>query len=179
MSIRRLLFAGVLGAGMLMVAAPAKAQEFSVGYNYLHIHEEDADEIRNIPAGWYADVTGHITPMVGLVGQVTGNYKSIDFGGGVDGKAKIHSFMGGLRAGSGASKVRPFGQVLFGAVNSKFSASGFSESDNDAAIQVGAGVNVMSGGAVGVRLGADYLRVFTDDEGVNVFRLALGLVFGK
>jgi hypothetical protein len=134
-----------------MVAAPANAQapraEVSVGYNYLHIDttDEDSDELANLPMGWYADVTGYLTSMFGVVGQITGNFKAIDSGEGFDVDTKIHTFMGGVRAGGGASNVRPFGQVLFGAANAKFSFLDFDESSTDAALQLGAGVNVMSG----------------------------------
>jgi hypothetical protein len=183
MSIRRLLGLSALCAGMLVVAAPARAQgvEISAGYNYLHIDttEDEPDDLANLPLGWYADVAGNITSMIGVVGQITGNYKSVDAGGGFDVDTRIHTFMGGVRAGGGAANVRPFGQALFGLVNAKFTAEGLGdETTNDPALQFGAGVNVMSG-AVGVRLGADYIRVFSEDEGTNVFRLALGIVFGS
>jgi hypothetical protein len=186
MSISRVLLVGACCALMLTIALPAAAQdapriEVSGGYNYLHIdieEDEDPEDLANFPVGWYADVAGNITPMFGVVGQVTGNYKSIDVGGGFDVDAKIHTFMAGVRAGGGAASIRPFGQVLFGAANAKFSDGGFDESSTDAALQLGAGVNVMSG-AVGVRLGGDYLRVFSEDEGTNVFRFAVGVVFGR
>jgi outer membrane protein with beta-barrel domain len=181
MSIWRLLVVCALCVGILAFAVPARAQglEVSAGYNYLHIDTDDEEEdLANLPLGWYADVAANVTSMFGVVGQITGNYKTIDVGGGFDVDTKIHTFMGGVRAGGGTSNVRPFGQVLFGVANAKFSGAGFDDSSTDGALQLGAGVNVMSG-AVGVRLGGDYIRVFSEDEGTNVFRLAVGIVFGS
>jgi hypothetical protein len=191
MSIRRWLGVGVLTAGVLLVALPVKAQEapkveVSVGYNFLHLDidpdEGDPEDLANFPVGWYADLAGNLTSTLGIVGQITGNYKSLDLGFGIDADTRIHTFMGGVRAGGGASNVRPFGQVLFGVAHAKFSTDDlvgdFEESSTDPALQLGAGVNVMSG-SVGVRLGADYIRVFADDEGSNVFRFAVGIAFGR
>ena len=186
MSISRLPAVGVVFAMVLTVAVPVMAQdaprvEVSAGYNFLHIDvEEDEEDLANLPVGWYADLAGNITSMIGVVGQITGNYKTVDAGP-FEADASIHTFMGGIRAGGGASNVRPFGQVLFGAVNSKFSSDDFDldESSTDAALQLGAGVNVMSAGGVGLRLGADYIRAFTEDEGTNAFRFAVGVVFGR
>ena len=182
MTMHRLLGISVLCMGILTVAAPAQAQvEFSAGYNFLHIDvtEDEPDDLANFPLGWYADVSASIVPMIGVVGQITGNYKTVEddlFE--VD--TKIHTFMGGIRAGGGSSNVRPFGQVLFGLANAKFSSDDFDidESSSDPALQLGAGVSVMSG-AVGVRLGGDYIRVFSEDEGTNVFRLGIGIAFGR
>ena len=53
------------------------------------------------------------------------------------------------------------------------------------AIQLGGGVNVMGSGNVGLRVGADYLRILAKDDGelssgedVNGFRFVVGVVFG-
>jgi Outer membrane protein beta-barrel domain len=181
MSIRRWVVVSALCVAVFMVAAPAKAQgvEASVGYNYLYIDTEpgDPDDLQNLPAGWYADVAANLTSMFGVVGQVTGNYKSIDFGSGDEADLKIHTFMGGVRIGGSALSIRPFVQVLFGGANAKFTGD-FDDSETDAALQAGAGVNIKPG-PIGLRLGADYIRVFTEDEGTNVFRVGVGIVFGN
>ena len=43
-------------------------------------------------------------------------------------------------------------------------------------LQVGGGVNLMTSGSFGVRLGADYRRIFISDGGENEFRLVAGVV---
>ena len=180
MSLTRNLFLKVLPlcAAIVAVSAPAMAQdapkaEVSVGYNYLHSNGD------SMPKGWYADVAGNVTPAFAVVGQVTGNYESDDTLG-VD--SKLHTFMGGVRVNARATGgVTPFAHVLVGVAHSSLSTDlggvTGSLSTNDGALQLGGGVKLMPKN-VGVQVGADYLRLFTDVEGTNVFRFAAGVVFG-
>src|SRR5262245_47948000 len=85
--------------------------EVPVGYNYLQAKSSGDDEWTKFPAGWYADVSGNVTPMVSIVGQVTGNYKTFEDEG--DFKLKLHTFMVGVR-GSSAGNVSGYGQFLVG-----------------------------------------------------------------
>jgi opacity protein-like surface antigen len=154
---------------------------------------------QSLPAGWYVDLAGNLNRYLGVVFAAGGNYKSItesvSFGGlaasaSVD--LKVHEFMGGVRFSSRANPtVVPFGHFLVGAINgsAKVTASasvagspGFSISDEasgtDIALQAGGGMQVRLGDNVGVRVGADYIRIFSV-EGVNAFRFAAGVVFAR
>lgn len=175
----------VLSVLMLGFALPVAAQdvpkiELSGGYQVLN--DRSAEE--TFPAGWYVDVAGNVTRMFGIVGEVGGSYKTLsDL---VDVKLKVHTFMAGVRVSSRANaKVVPFAQALVGGWRAGGSVGilGISvgASETDAALQVGGGVNVMATGNVGIRLGADYRRVFTEDEGTNEARFVVGVVlpFGK
>jgi hypothetical protein len=151
------------------MAQDAPKAEVSVGYNYLHFSEN------SVPKGWYADVAGNVTPALAIVGQVTGNYKSDDT---IDLDTKLHTFMGGVRVNARATGgVTPFAHVLVGVAHSTDTSVLGDFSSNDAALQLGGGVKLMPKN-VGVQVGADYLRLFTDVEGTNVFRFAAGVVFG-
>jgi hypothetical protein len=154
-------------------AVPAMAQnsskvDVSGGYNLLHVPDQ------TLPGGWYADVAGNVTPVVGVVGQVTGNYKNIDVAG-LSVKERIHTFMGGVRVNApSASGVVPFGQALFGDAH----FSGDQASSDDAALQLGGGVKFMpAGSTVGAQVGIDYVRIFGDADS-NAFRFAAGVVIG-
>jgi opacity protein-like surface antigen len=176
-----LLSTGALA--LVAVATPAAAQdlrkiEVSGGYNFLRFFDDalDGDE-KNFTKGWYADVAGNLTSMFAVVGQVTGNYKTVDDV--VDIDLDAHTFLGGVRVSSRQNaRVIPFGQVLAGAARASASALGVDESETDGALQLGGGVNIMPTPNLGVRLGLDYLRVFSEDEGTNVFRFAAGVVVG-
>lgn len=165
--------------GFLMVLAsslPAAAQavEVSGGYNFLRLLDEDLDDEKNFAKGWYADLA--VGGKVAVVGQVSGNYKTFEdlF------DLNLHSYMGGVRLGSSGSRgVVPFVQVLGGAFRSGSSGLGVDESSTDGALQVGVGVNVLPVGGIGLRLGADYIRVFTESEGTNVLRFGVGIVFKR
>jgi hypothetical protein len=169
-------------------ATPAAAQdtprvEVSGGYNFFTGKASGDDDWEKFAKGWYADVAGNVTETIGIVGQVTGNYKTIeDIEGDFD--LKIHTYMFGVR-GSSPGRVRGFGQVLFGAANLKGSVPGFSVSETDPAFQVGGGVTVLNTGNVGFRAGVDYLRIMAKDDGevlegdsVNGFRFNVGVVIG-
>ena len=154
---------------------------------------------QSLPAGWYVDIAGNLNRHLGVVFAAGGNYKSIaesvTFGGlaasaSVD--FKVHEFMGGVRYSSRANPtVVPFGQFLVGAINgsAKVTASGsfpgtpgFSFSDEasgtDIALQAGGGMQLRLADKFGVRVGADYIRIFSV-EGVNAFRFGAGVVFAR
>jgi hypothetical protein len=169
------------GTATTSFAQGAPKVEVSGGYNYLKV---DDDTIGSMPGGWYADVAGNVTPMLAIVGQVTGNYEALEFDG-ISVDAKLHTFMGGVRVNArAAGGVTPFAQVLFGATRFSASSDGngvlefnVGDSESDAALQIGGGVKLMPKN-VGVQLGADYIRAFTEGEGTNVFRFAAGVVIG-
>ena len=169
-------------------AAPAAAQdtpkaEVSVGYNWLTAKASGDEEWEKFPKGWYADVAGNISDTLSIVGQVTGNYKTLED---EEFKLSIHTFMGGLR-GSSPGRVRGFGQVLVGGVSVKAEDELFDleETETNFGLQLGGGVNVLGSGGVGLRVGLDYIRVFSKDDGlvlggddVNGFRFNVGVTFG-
>jgi opacity protein-like surface antigen len=169
-----------------VVAAPAAAQtaatELSGGYQFTRTPD------LNLPPGWYVDVAGNVAPMFAIVGEVAGAYKSETMAVGtssVDATVNLHTFMGGVRVAARTHpKVIPFGQVLLGAarVSGGVTASGpvsvieATDSDTRFALQIGGGVNLMTSGNFGVRLGVDYRRIFVSDAGENEFRVAAGVV---
>jgi hypothetical protein len=76
---------------------------------------------------------------------------------------------GVARAGfSGTASATSGGTPIFG-----FDAD---ESSTDFAMQFGGGINLNVSERAGLRLAADYLRVFGEDAGVNAFRFAVGVV---
>ena len=174
----------VVGFARPVAAQDAPKAEISAGYNYLQAKSSGDEDWTKFKSGWYADVAGNVTPVVSIVGQVTGNYKTFEDDPDGDFKLKLHTFMAGVR-GSSTGNVSGFGQVLVGGANVKGSIGTFSASETDLAIQVGGGVNVRGSGAVGLRLGIDYLRVMAKDDGevleaadVNGFRFSVGVTFG-
>jgi opacity protein-like surface antigen len=185
------------------VALPAFAQsapnvELSGGYQFLSFEMDDESE--SMAKGWYFDVAGNLTPTLGVVFQVGGNYKNFEETvslGGITATAtadvKVHEFLGGLRVNARSnSKLVPFGQVLVGGINGSAEVSAsttvpglppisFSEEESGTnfGLEVGAGVNFGLDDAFGLRVGVDYLRVFEEDGGANLFRFAVGIVIGQ
>ena len=194
-----LLKLGVCLGLVVGVVAPARAQttpraEVSGGYQLLNL--SGGGESESFPKGWYADVAGNLNQTWGVVFEVGGNYKSQTATATVGritatatADIKLHEFMGGVRVASRKNPtVVPFGQVLAGAMNGSasfsvtsgtgsttlFSASG-AESGTNFALQFGGGVTIGPSDKAGVRIGADYVRIFATGEGANLFRLAAGV----
>jgi opacity protein-like surface antigen len=189
-----------IGVVFLAVAVPATAQttprtEISGGYQFLSFAVEGQDN-ESMPKGWYADVAGNLTPMIGVVFQVGGNYKtfneSITVGGltlAASADLKVHLFLGGIRINARQnSAFVPYGQVLVGAANSSVDLTGtipgipsFSqeESATNFTLELGGGVNFGLTDNTGVRFGVDYLRAFADEDDVNAFRFHVGVVIGR
>lgn len=187
----------------LAIVVPASAQttpkvELSGGYQFLNFSLNGENE--SMPVGWYFDVAGNLTRMLGVVFQVGGNYKTFDESvaiGGITATAsadlKVHEFLGGVRMNLRSnSAVVPFGQFLVGGVNGsvKVSASTtipgqspitFEDEDSgtDLGLQAGGGVNFGLTDAIGLRVGADYQHIFAEGDGANLFRFHVGVVIGR
>jgi hypothetical protein len=165
----------MLAATQSVWAQDAPKTELAAGYNML---KPTGDESEALPAGWFGEIAGNITPMLGIVGQMTANYKGMTTQG-VDVDTSIMTFAAGLRFSGRSAAAVPFGQILFGVARSSASSSvaglDISDSSNNTLVQVGAGVNLMPQAPIGLRVGGDYLRVLGDDGG-NAFRFALGIV---
>jgi hypothetical protein len=190
----------VLGV-LVLTGGTALAQdrpEVSAGWRLLHISGSDTEDVSgteddgvNLPKGWYFDVAVPITPMLSIVGDIGGNYKSesVSFteqGLTFSGTAKVnaHTFLGGIRLRSTDNpRVTPFAQILFGAARGSASVEAtvggvelidLDESGTDAALSLGAGIN-LAAGSVGVRLQAEWLKILEDESG-NAFRFGAGIV---
>ena len=71
----------ILVSGFLLsTAGAAFAQdarpEVSGGYRYLYVAGTEGADGTSVPKGWYVDVAYPITPMLSIVGDVGGHYKS-------------------------------------------------------------------------------------------------------
>jgi opacity protein-like surface antigen len=196
---------GVLSlcAVMLGLAVPAAAQTFprteiSGGYQFVTFSVEDENE--SIPKGWYFEVAGNLNPMIGLVFQVGGNYKtfeeSVTLGGGTftaEADLDVYQFLGGVRLNARDNpRLVPYGHLLAGAVNGSIELTttstipgipAFSEEDSSTnfGLLFGGGVNFGVTEGTGIRFGVDYLRIFAEDEGdgSNVFRFHVGVVIAR
>jgi opacity protein-like surface antigen len=188
--------AAILGVAVPVAAQTSPRTEISGGYQFLSFEADDENE--SMPKGWYVDVAGNLTPMIGVVFQVGGNYKtfeeSIAVGGftlAASADLKVHEFLGGVRLSARQnSAFVPYGQFLLGGVNSSADVTATSnipgvpsfsqeESATNFAIELGGGVNFGLTENTGIRFGVDYLRAFAEDEDVNAFRFHVGIVFSR
>ena len=186
---------------VLAVSVPVAAQttprtEISGGYQFVTFSVDEESE--SLPKGWYFDVAGNVSPMFGIVFQVGGNYKtfeeSVTLGGGTftaTADLKVHEFLGGVRLSARDNpKLVPYGQVLVGGINGSIELTttstipgvpAFSEEDSSTnfALVLGGGVNFGVAESVAIRFGVNYLRIFEEDAGSNVFGFHVGVVVGR
>lgn len=154
----------LLAALISLMALPAAAQttpafDVSGGYSYLR----DAANFN----GWFASVAGNVSPTLGVVGEVGGNYKD---------PVSLHTFMVGPRLVSRNSDAfTPWAQVLVGAARSSVDVGGLSASTTGFSVQPGVGVDYWVAPHKGVRVGVDYRRIFGDTD-TNQLRFTVGVV---
>jgi hypothetical protein len=191
-SVRRQGLAIVMGA-LVLAAAPASAQELSLGYQWQRFSFsvadfDEGDDSLTAPLGFNIDFAGPITPTLDVVGQVDWSRWSeseVIFGTSVEANANFTTFGGGIRWSSRTNpSATPFVHALFGATRASvgcdvagFDCEDFLGSDTSATdpmFQIGGGVAVPMGAwsALGQ---LDYRRIFAEDEGVNSFRIVLGV----
>ncbi|HEV3485535.1 MAG TPA: outer membrane beta-barrel protein [Vicinamibacterales bacterium] len=177
MRLRSALVTGACAfAASVIFTSPAAAQEHKgdVAFSYSILHDSDLEE--TLPKGWSVAVNSNLNSTFGIVGEVGGNYKTMDVFGS-DLSMSVHSFLGGVRARREAGTMAPFAQVLAGMARASASYLGESEDATEFAIQPGGGVDFRVTERFGLRVQGDY-RIITGDETTNEFRFAVGGVLG-
>ena len=162
----------ILGRCVAAASAQEAPVELSGGYQLVSL--EPGHDTQTLRTGWYADLGWNLSPVFAIVGQVGGNYRSREVLGD-ELRFSMHEFMGGIRASSRAnSTVVPFGHALVGPVRASLRFAGEGVSVTKFAVQVGGGVNLSLTQRFGIRVGADYLRIFNDQEGRDIGDLTGG-----
>ena len=203
---------GMLVTGVLLLAAhAASAQdtskgEVSAGWRYYHATINSSvslfgpSDVDDFSRGWYADVSGNLSPKFAIVGEVGGTYHSTDSeqtSGSITTREEheitFHTFMGGVRVRAPQnSRLVPFGQVLFGGqrntssyvrtmtfnftnVNIPPSRTELDAEGNGAALALDGGLTIAAGW-IGVRAQGGYVRMFGETD-ADAFRFSLGGVY--
>jgi len=186
-----------LSAGLATptLAQDAPRADVSAGYQVLGVGG-DIDE--TFVKGWYVDLAGNVTRLLGIVFEVGGDYKSLSETVTINGVTasaaadlSVHQFMAGVRVNARPNPtVTPFGQVLVGGVRGSaevstsvtgggqvFIAESDALSSTNLGLQIGGGIDLRISDRFGLRAGGDFLRIFEAGAGVNGFRFAVGVVF--
>jgi Outer membrane protein beta-barrel domain len=193
--VRKSFWIAAVGSLFFIVAAviPATAQDKAdVDIQYQFQRFSGAGDSTNMPLGFNFAVAGRFRPSLSAVGQVDWSRKSESVSGlGINAEATLNvtSFAGGIRwSGTTNPSATPFVQGLFGAAHHSSSASGsvagvggaeFSESGTDAMIDIGGGIAFPLSGNLGGVGQVDYRRIFTEGEGTNSIRVAVGIRWMK
>jgi len=116
------------------------------GYQYLHIGGSDGVSGQGFN-GWDAAVTGYFSKFVGVTGDFSGSYATVD---GVN--AHVYSYSGGPVIAFREGKINPFAHFLVGGSTFGASADGVSVSKNGFSMMAGGGVDVKVAHDISVRL---------------------------
>jgi hypothetical protein len=158
-------------------ALPFPRWETSLGWSFLRIPGEFLDT--NSAVGWNVSVAGNVSPWLGIVGDVTGNYKSAStmFD---DTGMTIYTFIGGPRFSARTSPVAvPFAEFLVGFTRTGLDTGLLGEgSSTEFTIQPGGGVDI-GNERLAARLSFGWRRVFYEGDPTNMFRFVGGVVIRR
>ena len=170
----------IAGAAMVMTllsAAPVIAQtvrgEAAGGYAYLH--ETDL----SVPAGWFASAGASMNNWLGIVGDVSGHYKS-ETAGIFGAKTRLHTFVAGPKFMYRTNRLTPYLTLLAGGarVSTKVTTASGTNTSSDTRFnaQTGVGLDVEAMKNLGVRIGVseDYIRF--NNEWNQEVRFMTGIV---
>jgi hypothetical protein len=140
-------------------------------------------------SGWDLAVEKKYLHFFGLVGDISGQYGSprvpangtCQNGGGSAGGCIITStrvsqlnYLAGIRGGHSVWRIRPFAQVMVGAVHTRETAAGVSSANTGFTADLAAGVDLRLVSRVGWRMQADYLTTGTFVASQHNVRLSIG-----
>jgi hypothetical protein len=189
---KQLVVGTVLAAALVLAPGRAAAQqknvEISGGYSFLHGDDVEGENGLSVPAGWYASGGGYVNNWLGIVGEVSGHYKTVtefsEFG--VDGKTRLHIFGAGPKFALRRNpRFTPYVQALFGAgrVNASVSFEGeniFDESISGFAYQPSGGVDINNrSGSVGVRVAVARAAIRSEGEWAGNTLFVAGVVIRR
>jgi hypothetical protein len=137
----------------------------------------------HLPLGWAAAVSLNLEDWLGLVGEASGSYKSVDVQdprlGSGSGRANVHAAVGGPRLSLRVDRFTFFADafvgIVRGAVSSdlEFESIAVGGARTRFALQTGGGFDVALTPTLGLRSTAE-VRTFA---GADQFRVATGLVY--
>jgi len=159
-----LAFTLVLGAGSVWAQDVPKVEVFGGG-SILNVRDNGGELTMK---GWTGSVNGNVSDVVGIVGEVGGNYKE---------GIKIHNFLGGAQFTHRAEKVSVFAQTKAGFLHSSFGGNG----ENDFQLSFGGGLDWNATPSVAIRwFQIDWQPVHEGGGSgwiKNVFRGSIGIVW--
>lgn len=168
----------VLLVGLLPRHASAQAArplDVWGGYSLAH---DPRDEV-TLPAGWVAGAAIGVTPWLSVVGDVSGQYKTVVLLVS-EAQISVHTAMGGARASARIGRLIEFGQLLAGAVRTSGSAFGATNVNRSLGIQPGVGADYPLTRRFNARAELDIRLMRSQPDTANggyEYRFAAGLVY--
>jgi hypothetical protein len=137
--------------------------------------------------GWNLSAEKKYLPFFGVVADFSGHYGSKALSGGncsgssqasclINSNVSEHYFQFGIRGSYATTWVRPFAEVLFGAVHTAESGPGLSRTQNSFAETLAAGLDTRVSRLLSWRIDAGLIKSGTFNSQQNNLRASTGLV---
>lgn len=123
---------------LLLSPRPAAAQGVEIAGGY-SVARDPRDAV-TLPAGWMAGAAVDLNHAFSVVADASGQYKTVELFD-ADARLRVHTLMGGVRAAARVGRLREFGQVLAGVVQTSGSAFGATTTYRALGIQPGVGID--------------------------------------
>jgi Outer membrane protein beta-barrel domain len=162
-----------LGAGV----ASAQAPRGEVAGGYAYLRETDL----SVPGGWFVSGGASVNNWFGIVGTVTGHYKS-EMVGTAKVDTRLHTFMGGPKFTYRTERLTPYVTLLAGGARAGASAAApgvtAPESETRLAAHSGVGLDLSVSSRLGVRVGVNRLYIRGDawDDWAEEFQFITGVI---
>ena len=178
-----------LQAAQVSAQSPGSPASFAAGYSAMR----DFAVEETFPGGWFANFGYELQPWLSAVGEVGGTHKRYDFGeftrqgpaSPIDtakGVTHLFTYLAGARYARPMGGVVPFAQVLGGIAHGTGDVRVFgetiAETQIDPVLQIGGGLDTYFSSRFGLRVGADFRRIYAAFGGNNEARVAIGVVIG-
>lgn len=160
------------------VASPLAFPQWETAFGWSILRASGEFIEVNSIVGWNVSVAGNVSPWFGIVGDVTGNYRT---GATVNGDpdVSIHTFAGGPRFSARTSPgAVPFAEFLVGFTRTSLDIGAGGQSSTEFTIQPGGGVDI-GNDRVAARLSVAWRRVFYEGSPTNMFRFVGGVVIRR
>jgi hypothetical protein len=164
-----LTFFIVLALGLPRSAKAQTSPQWQVFAGYATLNDVTDQVV--FRAGWAVSAAAHLTGWLSVVGDVDGQYKTIDAIGS-DVRLTSHTLTGGLRAAARLGHFTEFAQVLVGVAQTTGALFGSTETIRRAVVQLGVGLDYPLRGRWAVRGELD-VRLLTNGHDL---RFATGIV---
>jgi hypothetical protein len=169
---------------LILVAAaaePAAAQRLDVGAAYQYLRVSGSGETESFPVGLNVDVSIPLAGALSAVGEVGWARRSESYEDLFTEKRTRLNFGGGIRWTLGAS-IRPWVQAILGALRAsttiEFQGDDIADdTTTDFLVGTDGGVTLPVSG-FDLFGAAGYRRIFSEDAGINGFRVLAGVRFG-
>ena len=169
--------AALLMATFGTATATAQTPKGEVAGGYAYLHETDL----SVPGGWFVSGGASVNNWFGVIGTVTGHYKTETVGP-LSVETSLHTFLGGPKFTFRTDRIAPYLTLLAGGARAGATAAAAGVTGTDSqtrfAAHTGVGLDLNAASQLGLRVGVIELYIRGDawDDWLQEFQFIAGIV---